>query len=72
MIWEYNNSTNTIWTSFDFGEVEADTKEEALQKAKDKLEYDLEKCNDALKNCDITNGFKIEMDLSQIEVKQKV
>lgn len=72
MIWEYNNSTSTIWTSFDFGEVEADTKEEALQKAKDKLEYDLGKCNDALKNCDTTNGFKIEMDLSQIEVKQKI
>ncbi len=71
MIWKYNNSTNTIWTSFDFGEVEADTKEEALQKAKKQIEYDLKKANDALAHCDITDGFEISMDLSQIEVTLK-
>lgn len=68
MIWEYSNSTNTIWTSFDYGTVEADTREEALKKAKKQLEYDLKKANDALAHCDITNRFKIEMNLDQIEI----
>lgn len=66
----YNNSTNTIWTSFDYGEVEAENLEEAREKAIEKLKYDVKKCNDALFHCDITQGFKIEMDYSQVEVKK--
>ncbi len=68
MIWEYNNSTERIWTSFDYGTVEADTYEEAVQKAKKQIEYDLKKANDALAHCDITDGFIIEMNLDQIEI----
>jgi hypothetical protein len=71
MIWKYNNSTNIIWTSFDCGEVEAETKEEAYQKAKKQIEYDLKKANDALAHCDITDGFTIEMNLDKIEITLK-
>ena len=71
MIWEYNNSTNIIWTSFDYGEVQADTKEEALLKAKAELVYNLKKANDALSLSQNTENFTIEMNLDQIEVTLK-
>jgi hypothetical protein len=67
----YNNSTNTIWTSFDFGDVEADNLEQAREKAIEKLQYDTRKCNDALNHCDNTQGFFVEMDYSQVEVELK-
>jgi hypothetical protein len=67
--YRYNISTNTIWTSFDYGEVEAENLEEAREKAIEKLKYDVKKCNDAFKYCDITQGFEIEMDYKQVEVE---
>jgi hypothetical protein len=69
MKWNYNCSTHTIWTSFDYGDVEAETREEAIEKAKEKITNDLSKVNNALENCDITKGYKVEMDLSQISVE---
>jgi len=71
MIWEYNISTHTIWTSFDYGEVEADNYEEAKEKALKQLNYDLEKCNASLAHCDVTAGFKVEMDLTQLQINLK-
>lgn len=68
MIWDYNLSTNTIWTSFDCGQVEADTYEEARTKALKQLQYDLDKANTVFKHSDITQGFSIEMDFTQLEV----
>lgn len=68
MIYKYSNSTNTIWTSFDYGEVEADTIEEAREKAIIELKYNLCKVNDVLSSADITKNFTIEMDFSQLEV----
>lgn len=69
MIWDYSLSTNTIWTSFDYGQVEADTYDEAYALALKKLKYDVEKANTVFKHCDITDGFSIEMDYDQLEVK---
>lgn len=70
MKWQYSNTTNTIWTSFDYGVVEAETKEEAEILAKKELEYNLKKVNEVLNCCDPTIGFTIEMNLEQIEILQ--
>jgi hypothetical protein len=70
-LYTYSNSTQTIWTSFDYGEVEADSLDEAREKAIAKLKYDIRKCNDVFDNCDITNGLTIDMDYSQTEVELK-
>lgn len=69
MIWRYQLTTHTIWASFDYGQVEADTEAEALVKAKAQLEYDLKKCNEILAQSDVTSRFEISMDFSQIEVE---
>lgn len=69
MTWKYQLTTNTIWTSFDYGEVEADLIEEAREKAIKEIEYNLKKVNDALNHCQITEDFTIEMDFSQIEIE---
>jgi hypothetical protein len=69
--WEYRITTSTIWTSFDNGVVYADSREEALEMAKKEITYNLKKANEILNSCDPPIGFKIEMDLSQIELKEK-
>ena len=68
MIWDYNLSTNTIWTSFDYGQVEADTYDEAYALALIKVKYDVDKANTVFKHCEITEGFTIDMDYTQLEV----
>lgn len=68
--WHYAVSTSTIWASFDFGTVEAETREEALEKAKVKLDYNFKKANDILDSCDPTIGFTINYDKSQIELEE--
>ena len=67
--YNYFCTTNTIWTSFDHGQEEAKDKEEALKKAKEELEYNLEKVNHVLASSDVTSDFNIEFDLSQIEIE---
>jgi hypothetical protein len=62
--YSYLLSTNTIWTSFDYGEVEANSYEEAEEKAIIELKKELEKCNNALK----VIGFEVSMDFTQIEL----
>ena len=68
--YEYSLSTNTIWTSFDYGNVKANDKEEATLKAIEELKYNLEKCNAALQFSDNTAHFSINMDFSQIEITE--
>lgn len=66
--YHYSVSTNTIWTSFDCGDVEAENREQAREKAIAQLKYDFDKANEALKHCDITDGFKVEFDPSQVQI----
>lgn len=63
-LWRYTNSTEIIWCSFDCGEVEAYTEEEALKKAKIRIESDLKIVNILLKNI----GYTIEMNLDEIDI----
>lgn len=70
MKYRYTVSTNTIWTSFDYGEVEAENIHEALEKARKQIVYDFDKANHVLASADVTKGFKIECDLTQVEVKE--
>ena len=46
--WSYTVSSNSLWTSFDYGTVEADTYEEAYEKAYTKLKEDFDFVNDCL------------------------
>lgn len=69
MKWKYSNSTNTIWTSFDYGEVEAETYKEAYEKAVIELKYNLHKVNEVLASADVTSTFTIDMNFEQIEVE---
>lgn len=71
MTWEYNMNANTIWTSFDYGEVEADTFEEAYELALKELTYNFNKANEVLKTADVTISFTVEFADDQIDVKQK-
>lgn len=61
----YSNSTNTIWTSFDYGDVEANSLEEAREKAEEKLKTDLTRANILLKGI-----FTIDMDFKDLEVRE--
>lgn len=70
MKWNYSLTTNTIWISFDYGEVIADTEQEAREKAIKKIKSNLDKVNTTLKNSKETVGFVIDMDFSQVEVEQ--
>ena len=69
--WEYSVSTQTLWTSFDYGEVEAKTREEALEKAIAKLNYDFKKVNEILNSCDPTIGFEVAFNSSEVVVTEK-
>jgi len=68
MKFTYTNSTNTIWTSFDCGEVEANNHHEALIKAEAELQVKLDIVNAALAANPETRGVTIEMNMDNIEV----
>ena len=70
MKWNYSLTTHTIWISFDYGEVIADTEQEAREKAIKEIKSNLDKVNTTLKNSKETVGFVIDMDFSQVEVEQ--
>lgn len=67
MIWNYKLTTNTIWLSFDYGQVVANTMEEAREKAKIRLKNDLAQANDLLEPI----GVRIDLDFTQLEVELK-
>ena len=66
--YRYSVSTNTIWTSFDYGEVEAENIDDARTLAIEKLKNDFKKANDVFDHCDITKGFTINFDEKQVEI----
>lgn len=67
-LWNYSLTTNTLWLSFDHGQVEATSYDEAIEMATAKLKQDLQKTNSVLQSCDPTLDFFIDMDFSQLEV----
>lgn len=69
--YNYTVSTNNIWTSFDFGEVEADNIEDARKLAIEQLTYDFAKANDALAHCDNTIGFTISFNPDDVTLTIK-
>ncbi len=70
MKFNYTVTTHTIWTSFDSGEVEADTREEAKKKAIEQVTYDFEKANEVLAASDNTIGFRVDFDKTQVELTE--
>jgi hypothetical protein len=68
MKWKYMLTTPTIWASFDFGEVEADTEAQAIAKALTELKTNLDKVNGVLDSSETTRGFTVSMDFSQLEI----
>lgn len=71
MIWRYELTSFKIWSNFDTGYVVAPTFDTAFKKAKEQLQYDLDKVNSVLQSADVTNHIVIEMDLNSIELKQE-
>jgi len=65
MIWNYSLTTNTIWLSFDYGQVIANSIDEARVKATIQLKSDLCKANEVLEPL----GFRIEVDFTQLTVE---
>jgi len=70
--YNYSVSTNTIWTSFDYGTVEADNIIDAKKLAIEKLKYNFQKANDAFKHCDITEGFTINFNEYDVIVTEEI
>lgn len=70
--YKYSVSTNTIWTGFDYGEVEAENLEDAKVKAIAELEESFKKANDAFDHCDITKGFYIGFDKTQVIINEVI
>lgn len=66
----YSLSTNTIWTSFDFGEVEAENVDGALVKAEAELRYNIGLANAALIAKPETRNWSIEMNYDNIEIEE--
>lgn len=67
--WKYSVSAGSLWTSFDYGNVEAESYEMALEFAKIKLEYDFKMANIALAS--LGKGFTVYFDASQIEITEE-
>lgn len=70
-VWQYTVSTNTIWTSFDYGEVLAKTKEEAVKKAIEELRHNFDKVNLVLGVSNNTKGLSINFAEDQVQVELK-
>ena len=68
--YSYSVSTNTIWASFDFGEVEAENREQALEKAIEQLNYDFDKVNTVLNSADVTSGFTVSFNKGDVCIKE--
>lgn len=68
--YSYSLTTNSIWTSFDFGEIEASNLNEAKEKAIEQITYDFNKANEVLDSADVTAGFKIEINIDNLIVEE--
>jgi len=68
--YSYSVSTNVIWTSFDFGEVMAESLQEARRLAIEELQYRFSKANDALAHCDSTSGYVLSFNEDDVVVER--
>lgn len=68
----YKITTNTIWTSFDYGEVQAENRDDAERIAIERLTEDLELVNQKLSQFATTKHMVINMDLDQIEIEEVI
>lgn len=68
--YHYNVISSGLWSSFSFGEVEAESLEEATALATERLEEDFKKANEALAYSDNTYGFTLSFDEGNIEVEE--
>jgi hypothetical protein len=68
--YSYTISTELIWTSFDYGTVDADNIEEARGLAIEELRYNFDKANDAFKHCDVTEHFRIQFNDKAVQVEE--
>ncbi len=66
----YTVSTNSIWTSFDYGRVEANNIDEARELSIKKLTEDFAKANLSLNHSDNTLGWEISFDSSNVQVHE--
>jgi hypothetical protein len=62
--YNYSLTTNTIWTSFDFGQVQANNAEEARILAEKEIKQKLDEANKELSKLNIS----ISMDFTQLEI----
>jgi len=69
--WRYSITTNTLWTSFDYGTVEAETHGEATAKAIEILDTQFKLVNDALRDNPKTKNLFIAYSKHSIEVEEK-
>jgi len=67
--YNYSVSTSTIWASFDFGEVVAESIDAARELAIAKLKYDFQKVNEVLASADVTQGMSISFNESDVQIK---
>ena len=67
--WEYNLNSNVVYGSFDYGEVEAETEEEAIKLAKAAINKEVEEMNDVLVQS--AGGQSLGVDVDSVEVKLK-
>jgi hypothetical protein len=68
MLYQYSVSSNSIWASFDYGTIEANSPEEAREKAIAELKYNFQKANDALAHSDNTKGFSVSFLEGEVKV----
>jgi hypothetical protein len=68
--WEYYLPSNSMWSSFDFGHVKAETLKQALIKAEAEIRYQLNKANAALAANPETAGLNFDINCDGIEIKE--
>jgi len=66
----YTCTSNTVWASFDEGEVTAQNRDGALIKAEAEITFNLDRANAALAK--LGDGLSISMDMDQIEVTEVI
>jgi hypothetical protein len=70
MLFNYTVSSSILWTSFDYGFVEAENYEEAKVKALKELTDNFNKANEAFRKCEDTKGFSVDFYPGFIKIEE--